>query len=82
MENTLDLKKVIRVKFQPSWHPIFNIDKPCIKYVKFVPLKQRQIFNVTIRKKMIGWAAPPTGELIYLQLALWSPIQRFNQAQL
>ena len=49
---TMDLKKV---KFQPGDYVIMvtNIDKPYIKYVEFVPLKQRQIFNVisSIRKK-------------------------------
>lgn len=37
---------------------------------------------VSMVKKAIGWAAPPTGQLIYLQLSLWSPIQGSNQALL
>ena len=41
-------------------------------------------FNIRVCmvKKAIGWAAPPTGQLIYLQLSLWSPIQGSNQALL
>jgi hypothetical protein len=38
--------------------------------------------NIHYKKKTIGWAASPTGELLYLQLSLQSPIQGFNQAQL
>jgi hypothetical protein len=58
--------------------------KPCIKYVEFVPVKQRQIFNIIypLSEEKQGWAALPSGELIYLQLFIWSPIQVFNQAQL
>ena len=46
-------------------------------------VKKRHIFNVisTITKKTIGWAAPPTGKLIYLQLCLWSLIHGFHKDQ-
>jgi hypothetical protein len=53
------------------------------KYWDFVPLKQCQmlIISYTIRKReqqQTEWGAPPTGEFIYLQLLIWSPIKEFS----